>query len=85
MLLAVADSESRFLAVDIGASGRNSDSTLWISSSLRIFLESPEANLPPNQEGELPYVFLGDGGFGCTDLVSFKESHQSIFFLNFRF
>uniref|UniRef100_A0A915EPE5 DDE Tnp4 domain-containing protein n=1 Tax=Ditylenchus dipsaci TaxID=166011 RepID=A0A915EPE5_9BILA len=69
VLLAIADAESRFIAVDVGASGRNSDSTLWISSPLRSFLESPEADLPPSEEGMLPYVFLGDGGFGCTDLI----------------
>uniref|UniRef100_A0A915EJW1 DDE Tnp4 domain-containing protein n=1 Tax=Ditylenchus dipsaci TaxID=166011 RepID=A0A915EJW1_9BILA len=69
VLLAIADAESRFIAVDIGASGRNSDSTLWISSPLRMFLESEEASLPANQEDMLPYVFLGDGGFGCTDLI----------------
>uniref|UniRef100_A0A915D3W0 DDE Tnp4 domain-containing protein n=1 Tax=Ditylenchus dipsaci TaxID=166011 RepID=A0A915D3W0_9BILA len=69
VLLAIADAESRFIAVDVGASGRNSDSTLWISSTLRSFLESPEADLPPSEEGMLPYVFLGDGGFGCTDLI----------------
>uniref|UniRef100_A0A915DN11 DDE Tnp4 domain-containing protein n=1 Tax=Ditylenchus dipsaci TaxID=166011 RepID=A0A915DN11_9BILA len=69
VLLAIADAESRFLMVDIGASGRNSDSTLWISSPLRNFLESPEAALPLNEEGSLPFIFLGDGGFGCTDLV----------------
>uniref|UniRef100_A0A915DE47 DDE Tnp4 domain-containing protein n=1 Tax=Ditylenchus dipsaci TaxID=166011 RepID=A0A915DE47_9BILA len=48
---------------------KKSDSTLWISSPLRSFLESPEADLPPSEEGMLPYVFLGDGGFGCTDLI----------------
>uniref|UniRef100_A0A915EBT1 DDE Tnp4 domain-containing protein n=1 Tax=Ditylenchus dipsaci TaxID=166011 RepID=A0A915EBT1_9BILA len=69
VLLAIADAESRFLMVDVGASGRDSDSTLWISSPLRNFLGSPEAALPPNEEGSLPFIFLGDGGFGCTDLV----------------
>uniref|UniRef100_A0A915D632 DDE Tnp4 domain-containing protein n=1 Tax=Ditylenchus dipsaci TaxID=166011 RepID=A0A915D632_9BILA len=53
VLLAIADAESRFLMVDVGASGRNSDSTLWISSPLRNFLESPEAALPPNEEGTI--------------------------------
>uniref|UniRef100_A0A915EKL8 DDE Tnp4 domain-containing protein n=1 Tax=Ditylenchus dipsaci TaxID=166011 RepID=A0A915EKL8_9BILA len=55
VLLAIADAESRFIAVDIGASGRKSE----------------KASLPPNQEDMLPYVFLGDGGFGCMDLHSF--------------
>jgi hypothetical protein len=54
VLLAIADAKSRFLVVDIGASGRNSDSTQWISSPLRMFLESPEADLPPSQEDMLP-------------------------------
>uniref|UniRef100_A0A915DU80 DDE Tnp4 domain-containing protein n=1 Tax=Ditylenchus dipsaci TaxID=166011 RepID=A0A915DU80_9BILA len=56
VLLAIADAESRFLMVDI-------------SSPLRHSLGSPEAALPPNEEGSLPFIFLRDGGFGCTDLV----------------
>uniref|UniRef100_A0A915E7H4 DDE Tnp4 domain-containing protein n=1 Tax=Ditylenchus dipsaci TaxID=166011 RepID=A0A915E7H4_9BILA len=69
VLLAIADAESRFIAVDIGAAGRNSDATLWISSPIRAFMESPAANLPPVGVDGLPYVILGDGGFGCTDLI----------------
>uniref|UniRef100_A0A915DDZ9 DDE Tnp4 domain-containing protein n=1 Tax=Ditylenchus dipsaci TaxID=166011 RepID=A0A915DDZ9_9BILA len=34
-----------------------------------LMVDSPEAALPPNEEGSLPFIFLGDGGFGCTDLV----------------
>uniref|UniRef100_A0A915EN55 DDE Tnp4 domain-containing protein n=1 Tax=Ditylenchus dipsaci TaxID=166011 RepID=A0A915EN55_9BILA len=59
VLLAITDAESRFLMVDVDASGRNSDSTLWISSPSRNYLESPEAALPPNEEGSLPFIFLG--------------------------
>uniref|UniRef100_A0A915EDM1 DDE Tnp4 domain-containing protein n=1 Tax=Ditylenchus dipsaci TaxID=166011 RepID=A0A915EDM1_9BILA len=31
--------------------------------------QSPEAALPPNEDSSLPFIFLGDGGFGCTDLI----------------
>uniref|UniRef100_A0A915EHG1 DDE Tnp4 domain-containing protein n=1 Tax=Ditylenchus dipsaci TaxID=166011 RepID=A0A915EHG1_9BILA len=60
VLLAIADAESRFLMMDVGASGRNSDSTLWI--------QAPPPPKLRNEEGSLPFIFLGDGGFGCTDL-----------------
>uniref|UniRef100_A0A915CPY2 DDE Tnp4 domain-containing protein n=1 Tax=Ditylenchus dipsaci TaxID=166011 RepID=A0A915CPY2_9BILA len=68
VLLAIADAESRFLMVDVGASGRNSDSTLWISSPLRNFLSHPK--LLCHQMKRVRYrLFPGNGGFGCTDLV----------------
>uniref|UniRef100_A0A915EDL2 DDE Tnp4 domain-containing protein n=1 Tax=Ditylenchus dipsaci TaxID=166011 RepID=A0A915EDL2_9BILA len=65
VLLAIADAESRFLMVD----------------PIKNFLESPEAALPLNEEGSLPFIFLGDGGFGCTDLQGKKRSRARIWYL----
>lgn len=73
MLLAVVDANSRFMLVDIGAAGRNSDSTLFISSPIRRYLESSASEIPGpaqlNNVGEVPYVILADGGFGLSDYV----------------
>lgn len=72
-MLAVVDSDCRFIMVDIGAAGRNSDSTLYMTSAIRRFLESDRAEIPRAQRldpvGEVPYVILGDGGFALSDYL----------------
>uniref|UniRef100_A0A915CR66 MADF domain-containing protein n=2 Tax=Ditylenchus dipsaci TaxID=166011 RepID=A0A915CR66_9BILA len=73
VLLALCDAHCRFLAVDIGASGRQSDSGLYTSSQIRRFLESAEAGVPAAVPlgviGPMPYVVLADGGFGLRDYM----------------
>lgn len=78
VLLAVCDANARFLLVDLGAAGSNSDSALYASSSIKKFLEGGTANIPRMQPlicsdgyncGEVPAVFLADGGFGLSDIL----------------
>lgn len=61
------------MLIDVGAAGRNSDSSLFLSSPIRRYLESDASELPaPTQLdniGEVPYVILADGGFGLNDYV----------------
>jgi hypothetical protein len=72
-MLAVVDANSRFLLVDIGAAGRNSDSGLFLNSPIKRYLESPAAEIPALQQlghaGRVPYVILGDGGFGLSEYI----------------
>jgi len=72
-MLAVVDSSSRFLLVDIGSAGRNSDSTLFLSSPIRRYIESGQAELPEPEQlgtvGQVPYVILADGGFGLSEYL----------------
>jgi len=64
-LQGVADSESRFIFIDIGAYGKQSDGGSFSASTLRHFLEDFDSTLPKpaSFEGsgtEMPFVILGD-------------------------
>jgi len=72
-MLAVVDANARFLLIDVGAAGRNSDSSLYLNSPIRRFLESNASGIPQPQNlervGQLPYVILADGGFGLRNYM----------------
>jgi len=65
VLQAVADSESRFVFIDIGANGKQSDGGTFFGSTLYHFLEDFESTLTkPSSFGgsgkDVPFVILGD-------------------------
>lgn len=71
VMLAVVDSNYRFLFVDAGTNGRINDSTIWKNSSFFSAMESDTLNLPPpskiaDNSMVLPYVFVGDSAFALT-------------------
>jgi hypothetical protein len=61
------------LLVDVGAAGRNSDSSLYLTSPIRQFLEGPNSGIPHEEElgevGRVPFVILADGGFGIRNYM----------------
>ncbi|KAJ8973517.1 hypothetical protein NQ317_000445 [Molorchus minor] len=65
LLLAVVDADYRFIAIDVGAYGRESDSNIFNDWTFGKNLARNELNLPspkalPNTDNpSLPYVFLG--------------------------
>lgn len=69
VLLAVVDVDYRFIAVDVGAYGRESDSTIFNNWTFGKKLANNDLNLPspkplPNTDSpSLPYVFVGDEAF----------------------
>nr|CAH7719015.1 unnamed protein product [Callosobruchus chinensis]CAH7733013.1 unnamed protein product [Callosobruchus chinensis]CAH7753395.1 unnamed protein product [Callosobruchus chinensis] len=69
VLLAVVDSEYRFIAVDVGAYGRDSDSNIFNNWNFGKKLTQNRLNMPetkplPNtNDTPLPFVFLGDEAF----------------------
>lgn len=76
ILLAVVDSEYRFIFVDIGANGKDSDSTIFKETKFWSNLIDGSLPLPkPKPLGTIvsesvPYVLLGDEGFGIhTNLM----------------
>lgn len=91
VLLAVADSQYRFMFVNIGAYGKDCDSslfretTLWkgiLNNDLRL----PNANpLPGMGTDKVPYVFVGDEGFGIHENLmrpfsgKMLEQHKRVF------
>jgi len=65
VLQGVADSESTFIFIDIGANGKQSDGGIFSASTLHHFLEDFESTLPKpasfEESGtEMPFVILGD-------------------------
>ena len=68
VLQGVADSESRFIFIDIGAYGKQSDGGTFSASKLYHFLEDFESTLakPASFEGsgtEMSFVILGDEAY----------------------
>ncbi|XP_060872557.1 uncharacterized protein LOC132946531 [Metopolophium dirhodum] len=77
ILMAVVDANLRFICIDVGAYGRESDSTVFRQCTFGKKLYAQELNIPkptclPNTESPpLPYVFLADEAFGLhTNLLS---------------
>lgn len=72
VLLAVVDSDYRFLAIDVGAYGKDSDSNIFNNWTFAKMLKQNQLNIPgltelPNAEGvKLPHVFLGDEAFSLN-------------------
>lgn len=68
VLLALVDADYRFICVDVGAFGRNSDGGIFRSSQLGKRLLAKELNLPkdkalPHTDTVLPHVIVGDEAF----------------------
>lgn len=67
----MVDAEYKFIAVDVGAYGENSDGGILKDSNMGMTLKSktfvmPE-NWPVTENGKaLPYVIVGDEAFPCT-------------------
>lgn len=74
LLLAVCDSNYRFLYVDIGAYGKSSDSTVFKTSILYKKLTENKLNIPGSRQLEnsnirTPHVIIGDEGFGIAPFL----------------
>lgn len=68
VLMALVDSDYRFIFADIGGQGRISDGGIFQNSLLWQKIQTNALNLPPDaplpgREMNVPYVFLGDGAF----------------------
>lgn len=69
VLMAVCSALYRFLLVDIGDHGRQSDGSVYHNSNLGYAIENnllsiPQASKLSNSECVMPYVFVGDDAFG---------------------
>ena len=68
VLMALVDSDYKFLWVDIGGPGSSSDAGIFLHSELREVLEGNEVDLPdpeplPNDTEPIPYFIIGDDAF----------------------
>lgn len=67
--MAVADADYRFTYVDVGAYGRENDASIFAQSSFAKRLEQGSLKLPSADDGELPYVFVGDEAFQLRQTI----------------
>ena len=72
VLLAVCDSNYRFIFIDVGSYGKASDSAIFKNSELYAKLMNGSLNFPPAKAisltgGPLPFVFVGDEAFGLSN------------------
>lgn len=72
VLLALVDAHYRFIAIDIGGYGKNSDGGLFANSKLgkgleKIKLNVPKDNALPNTQNILPYVIVDDEAFSLKN------------------
>lgn len=70
VLLAMVDAEYKFIAVDVGAFGKNSDGGIFKDSNMGKALEGNTFGMPKSRPIEkngkpLPYVIVGDEAFPC--------------------
>lgn len=83
VLLALVDAQLRFIFVDIGTNGRQSDSGIWNRSSLKKHLENNSIHIPepaplPHSNMNFPFVIVGDEGFPLTSrlLIPYPKECQ---------
>lgn len=73
VLLAVCDVNSKFLYVQIGSAGSESDGGVFASSELYNLLENDCINIPPPENignlGPVPYYIIGDAAFALGKYV----------------
>lgn len=70
VLLALVDAEYKFLAVDVGAYGKNSDGGIFYDSKMGKALKNKTFGMPDDkpitENGKpLPYIIVGDEAFPC--------------------
>ncbi|KAH9629648.1 hypothetical protein HF086_001119 [Spodoptera exigua] len=85
VLLAIVDSQYRFMYVDIGAYGKESDSTIFHNTKLydllmRGDLPTPTSRPLPGFQEPVPFVFVGDEAFSISNNVMrpYSGKHLSV-------
>lgn len=73
VLLAIVDANYKFIYIDVGAFGKESDSTIFERTPFYRKLENNELNIPRNQPlpgtsgPNMPYTFIGDEAFSLSE------------------
>ena len=72
VLLAIADANYKFIYIDVGAFGKDSDSSIFERTDFYKKLENNELNIPKGQPlpgtvgPNMPYTFIGDEAFSLS-------------------
>ena len=83
VLQAVVDANLKFVTVDVGVYGKQSDGGVFRYSALYHSLESRSLRLPedtvlPSSELTLPYVFVGDEAYPLTTYLMKPYSRRTL-------
>lgn len=85
VLLALVDSSYRFIFVDIGAYGKENDSTVFQNSKLYDLIMKHKLPIPapkplPGNQNATPFVFVGDEAFSISNNVMrpYSGKHLSV-------
>jgi hypothetical protein len=83
VLQAVVDANFKFVTVDVGAYGKQSDGGVFRYSALYQSLETgslklPEDTVVPNSEITLPHVFVGDEAYPLTTYLMKPYSRRTL-------
>ncbi|KAL3179541.1 hypothetical protein MRX96_037925 [Rhipicephalus microplus] len=81
-LLAVCDAQYRFIYVDVGHSGSDSDGGIFSSCDLQKNILPRALGLPPvstvGNEGPLPYFFVGDEAFPLKEYMMWPYARRTL-------
>ena len=85
VLLALVDTHYRFLWVDVGGVGSQSDAQIYNASELAEVLQSGEINLPddehlPNYDRPHPYFMLSDDAFALKSYMMKPYSRRNMIY-----
>lgn len=85
VLMAIADADGKFITIDVGEYGRNSDSKVLKESAFGQLLFKKNLNLPenaclPHEENDptFPYYFVADEAFPLLDNVMRPYPRRSL-------
>lgn len=80
--MAICDYRYRFVCIDVGAQGRQSDGGVFANLSMGQRFKDGRMDLPPahdigNTGHILPYALLGDEAFGLKPWLTTRENRQA--------
>ena len=83
VLLAVVDADYKFLYVDIGAYGKDCDSSILQKTEFWKRMKRGELNIPqprhlPGSVTKVPYIFIGDNAFPIEEHILKDYSNHNL-------
>jgi hypothetical protein len=84
VMMALVDADYKFIWLDVGANGSNSDAQIWNSCELLDCIEKGTLGIPkpeqlPEDDGrDIPYFIIGDDAFALQDFLMKPHSRRGL-------